>query len=225
LPAADYARHFRGAHPNPVGGAEAVVSHLLTHTLAVPSAHAPMINFKDVGAARVVDARAAGEFVSTSGLACVLIGLRRAPQLAPRPGCPVTDVIGVGDVVAVVAPATALGSAAVLAAAERGTPVIAVRENGTVLDVTGAALGLGAVVIEVDSYLAASGTVLALRAGIAVDSLRRPLATLGTDRIRDASPAGPANGRSSVWRGPRRLVPVGHPATAQEASAGSSRST
>src|SRR6202034_1120246 len=26
----DYARHFTGAHPNPVGGAEAVVSHLLT---------------------------------------------------------------------------------------------------------------------------------------------------------------------------------------------------
>src|SRR4029453_18292136 len=30
LPPAERPRHFAGAHPNPVGGAEAVVSHLLT---------------------------------------------------------------------------------------------------------------------------------------------------------------------------------------------------
>ncbi len=210
LPTAEYSRHFLGAHPNPVGGAEAVVSHLLTRTLGVPTAHAPMINFKDLDqGAGVVDARAAGEFVSTSGLACVLIGLRRAPQLAPRPGCPTTDVIGVADVVAVVAPATALGSAPVLSAAERGTPVIAVRENGTILDVTAEALGLHAV-IEVDSYLAASGVLLALRHGISVESLRRPLAAFGSQRLRDG------------YAAMLQLAALGQPAGT---NAGSSRST
>lgn len=204
LPAAEYSRHFSGAHPNPVGGAEAVVSHLLTRTLGVPSAHAPMINFKDLElGADVVDARAAGEFVSTSGLACVLIGLRRAPQLAPRRGCVTTELIGVADVVAVVAPATALGSAPVLSAVERGTPVIAVRENETILDVTAEAVGLGSV-IEVDSYLAASGLVLALRNGISIESLRRPLAALGAQRVRHehsgmmAQLAGPASASARV---------------------------
>jgi hypothetical protein len=185
LPAGEYSRHFSGAHPNPVGGAEAVVSHLLTRTLGVPSAHAPMINFKDVEPGTgVVDARAAGEFVSTSGLACILVGLRRAPQLAPQPGCVTSEVIGVGDVVAVVAPATALGSAPVLSAAERGTPVIAVRENETILNVTAKRIGLSSA-IEVDSYLAAAGVVLALRNGISTQSLRRPLAAFGADRARN----------------------------------------
>lgn len=179
LPAAEYLRHFSGVHPNPVGGAEAVVSHLLTRTLGVPSAHAPMINFKDPAGMRAgaVDARAAGEFVSASGLACVLIGLRRAPQLMPRPSCATTEMIGVADVIAVIAPASALGSAPVLSAAERGTPVIAVRENETILDVTADAIGLRSVV-ETDGYLAASGAVLALRSGISLESLRRPLAAL-----------------------------------------------
>jgi hypothetical protein len=182
LPAADYSRHFVGTHPNPVGGAEAVVSHLLTRTLGVPSAHAPMINFKDVEPGTgVVDARAAAEFVSTSGLACVLIGLRRAPQLQPSARRGISEPIVVADVVAVVAPATALGSGPVLSAVERGTTVIAVRENETILNVTAEVVGLGSV-IEVDSYLAASGLVLALRNWISIESLRRPLATLNGGR-------------------------------------------
>lgn len=186
LPPHEYARHFLGAHPNPVGGAEAVVSHLLTRTFGVPSAHAPMSNFKDTGIPDigVVDARAAGEFVSVSGLACVLMGLRRAPQLASRPGCPTTEVIASDDVVAVVAPATALGSAPVVSAVRRGTPVIAVRENQTILNVTAQALHLDSV-IEVDSYLTAAGLVLALRNGIGVDALRRPLAAVGDHHVSD----------------------------------------
>lgn len=233
LPAAEYARHFRGNHPNPVGGAEAVVSHLLTRRFGVPSAHAPMINFKDMDPGTgVVDARAAAEFISTSGLACVLIGLRRAPHLAPRPGLVSAEVIGSQDVVAVVAPATALGGAPVFAAADRGTPVIAVRENGTVLNVTAKALGLRSV-IEVDSYLAASGVVLALRNGISLESLRRPLAARRA-RDRDATSATPAvragaaAARGSMVGQPVSPRGVAAPRQAAEplvTSAGSSRRT
>jgi Protein of unknown function (DUF3326) len=175
----DYASHFNGSHPNPVGGAEAVVSHLLTRTFHVPTAHAPMLNY---AAARnlgwVVDARGSGEFVSTSGLACVLLGLHRAPQLAQRADRPSSARISRDDVIAIVAPATALGSVAVLSGAQRGIPVIAVRSNSTILNVTGAALGLRGVV-EVDDYVTAAGALLALRAGISLESVRRPLPTLG----------------------------------------------
>jgi hypothetical protein len=187
LPAEAYASHFSGAHPNPVGGAEAVVSHLITRTLGVPAAHAPMLNFKELpGGRRIVDARGAGEFVSASGLGCVLMGLRTAPQLLPSPGRAFSAVIGTDDVMAVVAPASALGSIPVLAAAQRGTPVIAVAANTTILDVTADRLGLSEV-IEVDSYLEAAGAVLAIRAGLSLESVRRPLVTLGAPEAHTAS--------------------------------------
>lgn len=189
LPTEDYISHFVGAHPNPVGGAEAVVSHLLTRVLRVPTAHAPMLNFKESHlAGRVVDARSAGEFISASGLACVLIGLRRAPQLAALPPCPVSASISIADVIAVVAPATALGSVPVLSAAERRIPVIAVKDNTSILNVTAAGLGLSGV-IEVENYLAAAGAILALRSGISIESVRRPLATLGATMLAASAPA------------------------------------
>jgi hypothetical protein len=179
LTAEEYTSHFNGCHPNPVGGAEAVVSHLLTRTFQVPAAHAPMLNFTESHLpAWVVDPRSSGEFVSTSGLACVLLGLRRAPQLARHPGCPAATRISADDVIAVVAPATALGSVPVLSAARRGIPVIAVRENRTILNVTGHSLGLTGI-IEVADYLTAAGALLALRSGISLEAVRRPLAAFG----------------------------------------------
>jgi hypothetical protein len=179
LPDDEYADHFAGEHPNPVGGAEAVVSHLITSTLRVPAAHAPMINFKAMPLLhKVVDARGAGEFVSASGLACVLVGLRRAPQTL-RGTQRITDAISIRNVVAVVAPATALGGIPVLHARRERIPVIAVKGNGTILDVSADALGLRGVV-EADDYVEAAGAIMALRHGIPLEAVRRPLTTLGT---------------------------------------------
>lgn len=193
LPGEEYVRHFQGQHPNPMGGVEAVLSHLVVNRYGIPAAHAPMINLKGAEApgagqaARpevkrlrlvrgVVDARGAGEMASASGLACVLVGLARAPQISEHPGCRYTDRIGLGNVVAVVAPASALGGIPVLQAHQRGIPVIAVRSNRTVLDVTAGRLGLRGV-IEVENYTEAAGVVLALREGIHLESLYRPLRT------------------------------------------------
>src|SRR5205823_12520958 len=47
LPGAGYADHYFGGGPNPVGGAEALLSHLVCRRLGVPAGHAPMINFRD----------------------------------------------------------------------------------------------------------------------------------------------------------------------------------
>lgn len=77
LTSQDYSAHFSGRNANPVGGAEAVLSHLIVRSLGVPAAHAPMMNFKDLRLDHpVVDARSAGEMVSTSGLACANAGAR-----------------------------------------------------------------------------------------------------------------------------------------------------
>ncbi|MWA08353.1 DUF3326 domain-containing protein [Streptomyces sp. BA2] len=188
LTSQNYSAHFSGSHANPVGGAEAVLSHLIVRVLGVPAAHAPMMNFKDLMLDHsVVDARSAGELVSVSGLACVLIALGSAPQISPEArGARLTDEVSIDDVIAVVAPADALGGVPVLEALRRRVPVLAVRENTTILDVTADALDLPGV-SEVANYTEAAGLVLALRGGISPETLTRPLRTLG---LSASEPAG-----------------------------------
>jgi hypothetical protein len=120
--------------------------------------------------------RAAAEFISTPHYFSVLKGLGRAPRLLPLvalesvPG----SALSANNVGAVVVPATCLGGIPALAAEYHGVPLIAVRENETILDVTNAKMRMDNV-IEVESYLAAAGVLLALRNGISLESLRRPL--------------------------------------------------
>lgn len=178
LPFDDYALHFAGQAPNPVGGVEAIISHFIVNRFRVPAAHAPLQNVKDLALeSPIVDARGAGEFTSLSGLACVLMGLAKAPQIAPRPGTRVRDVVNLNNVVAVVAPASCLGGIPTLFAARYGIPTIAVRDNETILSVTRQELGLENV-IDVGSYAEAAGVLLALEQGISLQSIVRPLATL-----------------------------------------------
>jgi hypothetical protein len=168
----------QGSGVDALAGAEAVISHLLTRHLGLPCAHAPALAPLPLNPA--LDPRAAAEELGTTFLPCVLVGLSRAPDLLAWP--PVTSTLaadpallrpdGIG---AVVAPAGALGGAAVLACAERRIPVIAVH-NPCVLDVTAASLGLE--VLPASSYAEAAGLVLALREGIAPVALVRPLSTL-----------------------------------------------
>ncbi|MGH9361813.1 MAG: DUF3326 domain-containing protein, partial [Thermoanaerobaculia bacterium] len=132
LPLADYALHFAGKAPNPVGGVEAIISHFIVNRFRVPSAHAPLLNVKELALeSPIVDARGAGEFASTSGLACVLLGLARAPRITARPGTPIRDVINLNNLLAVIAPASCLGGIPTLFAARFGLATIAVRENET----------------------------------------------------------------------------------------------
>jgi hypothetical protein len=178
LPPDSYVKHFDGEYPNPLGGVEAVISHLLVHRLQVPAAHAPMLNCKDLDLTHnVVDARGAGEMASASGLACILIGLRRAPQITAQRCFRPSDVLNVRNVLALVTPATALGGIPAIYAHKHGLPIVAVRENRTILGVPAAKMGFDNV-IEVENYCEAAGVLLALRKGIHLGGVRRPLPTL-----------------------------------------------
>lgn len=173
------AAYRAGGGVDPLAGAEAVISHLLSRELGVPCAHAPAL--APLPLEPQLDPRAAGEELGHTFLACVLVGLSRAPALLPRAGLDPLALSGgpsplaIEAVGAVIAPAGALGGAAVLACAERGIPLIAV-DNPCLLEVNGEALGLQ--VLEAASYAEAAGLVLALREGIAPASLRRPLPPL-----------------------------------------------
>jgi hypothetical protein len=183
-------QHLKGSIPNPSGGAEAILTHLITKLFRVPTAHAPLPYYQETKGTHTTNPRAAAEFISTPHYFSVLKGLHRAPRLFPLgpTDVPPPDVLSVADVGAVVAPASALGGIPALAAEYHGIPLIAVRENRTILDVDNAKLRMDNV-IEVESYLEAAGVLLALRRGIALESLRRPLRaaseTLATWRRRE----------------------------------------
>ena len=145
----------------------------------VPTAHSPMMESHkianlDLG---LVDPRLAAEAVSLTFVQCMLKGLHRAPRI-------VTDadamreagVLTAADVSCLVIPDKCIGLPT-LAALEQGTPVIAVRENDNLMRNDLAALPWAAGQLHVvENYWEAVGVMTALKAGIAPDSLRRPLA-------------------------------------------------
>ena len=134
----DAAYQFEGA-VDPVGGIEAILSHLVVSELNIPCAHAPVFSKEDAMPEfeSVVDPRVAAECIAPTFLPCVLLGLSRAPQFATKKN---EDGFCVTDLSALVVPNDALGGVPVLSALERKIPVIAVGENRTVMRVDVSAL-------------------------------------------------------------------------------------
>ncbi len=169
----ELAAYRQGTGVDALAGAEAVISHLLVKHLQIPCAHAPALDPLPLDPQ--LDPRAAGEELGYTFLACVLVGLSRAPDLVTgdrQPGD--LDAARLG---AVVVPDGALGGEAVLACVERNLPVVCVA-NPSVLSVSADALGLSQGVLHASSYSEAAGLVLALREGLSPASLGRPLPAL-----------------------------------------------
>jgi hypothetical protein len=171
-----FERHQRGEIPNPSGGVEAIITHLVSKLFRVPTAHAPLPYYQDVKPRTRENPRVAAELISTPHYFSVLKGLARAPRLEPLASLndAPREALTLNNVAAVVLPASCLGGVPALAAELSAIPLIAVRENDTVLNVSNEVMGM-ANVIEVDSYLEAAGVLTALRSGLALESLRRPI--------------------------------------------------
>ena len=170
----ELAAYRQGSGVDALAGAEAVISHLLVKHLQIPCAHAPALDPLPLDPQ--LDPRAAGEELGYTFLACVLVGLSRAPALVTD-GPHTTGDLSIEQLGAVVVPDGALGGEAVLACLERNLPLITV-ENPSVLSVTAEGLGLGGTVLQARSYTEAAGFVLALREGLSPVALRRPLPLL-----------------------------------------------
>ncbi len=168
----------RGQMINPWGGVEAMLTHTVSSLYNVPSAHSPMLESTAVANADpgVVDPRMAAEAVSTAFLQCILKGLMKSPRI-------VTDAdemahhstLTVSDISCLVIPDGCIGLQT-LAALEQGIPVIAVRENKNLMANDLAELPWSAdQLFIVENYLEAAGVIGALKAGIAPESVRRPI--------------------------------------------------
>ncbi|HEY9899709.1 MAG TPA: DUF3326 domain-containing protein [Pantanalinema sp.] len=173
LPEAETEAYLAGSGPDPIGGLEAILSHIVTRALGVPCAHAP---YESPDRPMRVDPRVAAESVGFTFLPCILEGLRRAPRLAPLAQKERGD-LAFEQVDAVVAPWGACGGIPVLAAHHRGIPVIAVKGNAVASQADPVSLGLSGV-LEVGTYLEAAGALLALKEGLSPQSILRPLSPL-----------------------------------------------
>ena len=167
---------------NPWGGIEAMLTHSLSLEFNIPSAHSPMMSSREVMDLEVgiVEPRKAPETSSVTYLHCILKGLHKSPKLVPF-----DKGLNVEDISCLIIPDGCIGLPT-LAAIEHQIPVIAVRENKNRMqnNLEGYPFKQGKLFI-VDNYLEAVGVMNAIKSGISVDSVRRPLAY--TNLINDTS--------------------------------------
>lgn len=170
-----------GEMVNPWGGVEAILTHAVSAILNIPTAHAPMMESDDIAAVDpgIVDSRMAAEIISITFLQSVLKGLQRAPAIVTdesrfdSPG-----VVTAEDISCMVIPDGCLGLPT-LAALRQDIPVIAVRENHSLMrnDLERLPWKPGRFYIA-ENYWEAAGIAAALKAGLDPCSVRRPLNTL-----------------------------------------------
>ncbi len=179
--------YYDGAHiPNPWGAAEAMLTHCLTSLFPMPITHAPLLTEEaHTMMGQLGDPRDGAELISSSYLCSVLSGLAHSPRpLRADQTSPNEDCLAIEDLSALVLPANAVGGLPFFVAMERGIPIILVENNVTCSGVTIESLGLGESpnLIKVHSYLEATGVIVALRSGIALDALKRPVRSVLVER-------------------------------------------
>jgi len=174
-----FAQHLQGTMPNPSGGIEAIITHLISKIFRIPTAHAPLPYYQDIKKKETFNPRASAEFISIPHYFCVLKGLAKAPRLISLSNLdnPPSHLITLNHIGAIIVPASCLGGIPAMVAEYSNIPLIAVRDNKTILNVTNEKMKMNNV-IEVNSYLEAAGVVVALREGISLKSVRRPIECL-----------------------------------------------
>jgi len=166
-------RHGQGV--DPLAGAEAVISHLVVRTWQIPCAHSPAL--LPIPPDPDLSPRSAAEELGYTFLPSVLVGLSHAPQFITQPADhPQPGDLWAEQVDAVVIPATACGSSALLSLSQSRVQAIAVRENQTQMQVPPEQLKIKA--IQVNSYLEAIGVLVAHKTGINPSALSPALSSL-----------------------------------------------
>ncbi len=158
-------KYFAEGGVNPWGGVEAKMSKLIASKLDMPVAHAPIENASSETQNEIyysiVKPAMAAEAVSNCYLHCVLKGLHKAPRIGTG--------LSVDDIDVMVSPFGCWGRPH-YACVEARIPIIVVTENTCVLD-----QGHTGDVIEAENYAEAAGFIMAMKAGISLDSIQRPL--------------------------------------------------
>ena len=194
VPSSAHEEYFKrkGDMINPWGGVEALLTHATSLLYDIPTAHSPMFESIEIANADpgIVDPRMAAEAVSLTFLQCILKGLQRSPRIVTdRDLFHSSNVVTVEDIACLVIPDSCIGLPT-LAALEQGIPVIAVRENGSLMRNNLSKLPwLNGHLFYAENYWEATGIIAALRAGLSPDAVRRPLRTTTVRRAsRESTP-------------------------------------
>ena len=172
-------KYLKSGGPNPWGGVEARLSKYLSEAFNKPVAHSPM---DDKGSEvykvldeleRPVEPRMAAELVSVSYLHCILKGLHKAPRQVPIDNKLYNAFwrgsLSRNDVDFLISPVGIWGRPH-KACYKAGIPVIMVKENTTCMYETPPVD-----VIRLNTYLEVAGYIQAIKAGVSLESIRRPL--------------------------------------------------
>lgn len=134
-----------GIGVDPIGGVEAIISHYISRELKVPCAHSPA--FKDYTISpKIVNKKAASEYITPTFLPCILIGLNNAPSLTNNTGHTIENL----DYL--IMPANALGAIPVFEALKRNIKIFAIKENVTLLNVTNESINATCGINIIDTY-------------------------------------------------------------------------
>jgi hypothetical protein len=175
----------QGLGVDAIAGAEALISHVISKRLMVPCAHAPAFAPSELFAQTTP--KACAEELGYTFLPCVLAYLHKAPRLLPlpqsQPQAQAQAQVGglvAGDVDCVVAPAGALGGAAVLSLIGRHT-------HNTLPQAQAQAQGQG-------QGQASKRGLLLISVGDNASNMRATPRALGLDVVLDPLPPGPGPG-------------------------------
>jgi hypothetical protein len=159
--------YLKNGGVNPWGGVEAKASRMIAGHIFKPVAHAPLDTLENdclKGFKEIVDPRLSAEFVSCSYIHCVLKGLHKAPIVSFE-----KEDISNKDVDVMISPNNCWGSPHE-ACVRNDIPIIIVGDN---MPTVSRSIEDGC--IRVNSYLEAVGVIQAMKEGISLESLRRPM--------------------------------------------------
>ena len=115
---------------DPIGGIEAVISHLITREFKIPCAHAPAFYDIDIST-KIENKKVASEMISSTYLPCIIQGLSIAPDIKKYNDGEIKNK----DVNCLIVPYSATGCPAVLSCVKNNIEVVFVK-NKTVLNIT-----------------------------------------------------------------------------------------
>lgn len=162
----DYLENDGGA--NIWGRVEAELSKKLSHALGIQVIHAPVESsevFKNFN--EIVDPRKAAEIVSIAYLHCCLKGAHGAPVIEEDS---IKADLWYSDIDFMISPAGLYGRPHI-DCKEQNIPVIYVKEN----KILKKSNDYPNTAFEVENYLEAAGVIAAMKAGVTVESVTRPL--------------------------------------------------
>ena len=173
---------------NPWGGVEAMLTHAISLKYGVPTAHAPMLESREIADLDlgIVDARMAAEVVSLTFFQSVLRGLQQSPRIGTNTSAG-GNLIGAEGISCLVLPDGCVGLPT-LAALQQDITVISVCENRNIMrnDLGDLAWRDGQL-IAVDNYWEAAGVIASLRSGLDPYSVRRPICGVRVSSQKSAS--------------------------------------